>query len=149
MAGGEVDPIAVEAYRLLRERFALLARFAGPLFAGSYRRGDMKGTFYVTQLRQWLCVPETAGELQPDDAILSDDAVAASTDLFDVARNLILAARLAFDLYLEHLERIKSRPAFVADLGVHLTDEVALVVDAIALRGRGRSETYGEEQENA
>lgn len=74
IAGGEVDPIAVEAYRLLRERFAPLARFAGPLFAGGYSRGDTKGTLYVTQLRQWLCVPETAGEFRPDDAILSDDA---------------------------------------------------------------------------
>jgi hypothetical protein len=70
------------------------------------------------------------------DAFLSDEAVARQADLRTVVENLLRNSRLIFELYLEHLERIKDLPTFVADLGVYLTDDIALVVDAIALRGR-------------
>ncbi|MGH9631088.1 MAG: hypothetical protein ACRD7E_22505 [Bryobacteraceae bacterium] len=49
----EVDPIAVEAYRLLRERFAPLARFAGPLFA-VWRR--VSAIYFYRRVRASTCV---------------------------------------------------------------------------------------------
>jgi hypothetical protein len=133
------EPIRIEIYGLLRERFAPLARFGGPLFAGLYKREGIGGGFYVDQLKRWLWLPDSAGRFGPEDAFLSDEAVAGQTDLKEVAGNLIRNARLIFDLYLEHLERIANQPEFAADLGVYLTDEAALVVDAIATRGKGRA----------
>jgi hypothetical protein len=43
------DPIQIEVYRLLRERFASLARCGGPLFAGIYAHHGISGGFYVTE----------------------------------------------------------------------------------------------------
>ena len=81
-------------------------------------------------------MPDTADRLRPEDALLSDEAVARQADLRTVVSNLLRSARLVFDLYLEHLARIKDQPTFAADLSVYLTNNSALVVDAIALRGR-------------
>jgi hypothetical protein len=131
-----VDPTQIEVYRVLRERFAPLARYSGPLFAGIHVHQGIAGGFYIDQQKQWLWLPDTAGCQRPEDAILSDEAVARQAELRTVVENLLRNSRLIFELYLEHLERIKDRPTFVADLGVYLTDEIALVVDAIALRGR-------------
>lgn len=78
---------------------------------------------------------DSAGTFRPEDAFLTDEAVAWQTELREVVENLIRNARLIFDFYLEHLHRIRNRPAFAANLGVYLTDEVALV-DAIALKGK-------------
>jgi hypothetical protein len=131
-----VDAIQIRVYRVLRERFGPFARYGGPLFAGIYVHRGIAGGFYIDQQKQWLWLPDTAGGLRPENAILSDGAVARQTELRTVVENLLRNSRLIFELYLEHLERIKDRPTFVADLGVYLTDEIALVVDAIALRGR-------------
>jgi hypothetical protein len=133
------EPMRIEIYGLLRERFGPLARFGGPLFAGMYKRDGIGGGFYVDQLKRWLWLPNSAGRFSPEDALLSDEAVAGQNDLKEVAGNLLRNARLMFDLYLEHLERIADQPAFAADLGVYLTDETALLVDAIALRGKRRA----------
>jgi hypothetical protein len=131
-----VDPIQVEIFRLLRVRFAALAHWGGPLFAGIHIEQGIAGGFYVNELKQWLWLPDEAGRFRLEDAILSDEAVARQADLRTVVAHLLGNARLVFDLYLEHLERLKDGPAFGTDLGVYLTDERALVGDAIALRGR-------------
>lgn len=131
-----VDPIRIEVYRLLRERFAPLARCGGPLFAGVYSREGMSGEFYIDQLSRWLWLPNAEQPLRPEDVVLSDKAVAGQTDVHTVVVNLLRNVRLVFELYEEQVDRIKSRATFVADLGVYLTNEIALVVDAIALRGR-------------
>jgi len=139
----EGDLNEVEIYRLLRLRFAPLARFGGPLFAGIHVSEGIPGPFYVDQQKQWLWLPwlpESVVRLRPEDAILSDEVVSRTARLSIVAENLIQSARILFDLYLEHLDRIKEKPTFPADLGVYLTDDVALVVDAIALRGKRPAE---------
>jgi hypothetical protein len=128
------DP--AEIYRLLRERFAPMARFGGPLYAGIYTSAGISGSLYVGELSQWLWLP-TADGLRPQDAILTDEAVSRRTDLRTVVGNLLRSARLVFDLYLEHLERIQNGSIFAAELGTYLTDDIALVVDAIALRDEG------------
>lgn len=131
-----IDPIEIEVYRVLRERFAPLARYSGPLFAGIFVQQGIAGGFYINQQKQWLWLPDSTDRQRPEDAFLSDEAVARQADLRIVVENLLRNSRLIFELYLEHLERIKDLPTFVADLGAYLTDEIALVVDAIALRGR-------------
>src|ERR1039458_7556516 len=121
--GGEV--IGVEIYRLLRERFGSLARFGGPLFAGVHTNRGISGGLYLDQQKQWLWLPETGDHLRPEDALLSDEAVARCGELSTVVKNLIKNTRSVFDLYLEHLQRINGKSTFPADLGVYLTDDVA------------------------
>ena len=84
--GGTVQDSA-EIYRLLRERFAPMARFGGPLYAGVYEHEGISGTMYVGELNQWLWVPwpEPPGSLRPEDALLSDAQVAAARDLAAVS----------------------------------------------------------------
>jgi hypothetical protein len=108
----------------------------GPLFAGIYVDRGIAGGFYVNQQKQWLWLPDSPGRQRREDAFLSDEGVAWQADLRTVVENLLRNSRLIFELYLEHLERIRDLPTFVADLGVYLTDNIALVVDAIVLRGR-------------
>lgn len=131
-----VDPIEIEVYRVIRERFGPLARYGGPLFAGIYVHQGIAGGFYVDQQKRWLWLPDSPDGQRPEDAFLSDEALARQADLRTVVENLLRNSRLIFELYLEHLERIQDLPTFVADLGVYLTDEIALVADAIAPRGR-------------
>ena len=69
-----VDAIQIEVYRVLRERFAPFAGYSGPLFAGIYVHQGIAGGFYIDQQKQWLWLPDTAGRLRPEDAILSDEA---------------------------------------------------------------------------
>ena len=51
--GGTVQNSA-EIYRLLRERFAQMACFGGPLYAGIYTREGISGGLYVGQQNNWL-----------------------------------------------------------------------------------------------
>ena len=44
-SGTAKDP--AEIYRLLRERFAPMARFGGPLYASVYEHEGISGTMYV------------------------------------------------------------------------------------------------------
>ena len=130
------DP--AEIYRLLRERFAPMARFGGPLYAGVYEREGISGTMYVGELNQWLWVPwpETAGSLRPEDALLSDEQVARERDLAATLQSLLRSAKLVFELFLEHLDRVQREPTFTDQVQTYLTDSVALVVDALVVRGR-------------
>src|ERR1700746_578593 len=111
-----VDPIEIEVYRVIRERFAPLARYGGPLFAGIYVHQGITGGFYINQQKQWLWLPESPDRRRQEDAFLSDEAVARQGDPRTVVENLLRNSRLIFELYLEHLERIKNLPTFVADL---------------------------------
>jgi hypothetical protein len=133
--GGTVeDP--TEIYRLVRERFAPMARFGGPLYAGIYTSAGISGGLYVGELNQWLWVPETTGTLGPEDALLSDQQVAAERDLAVTLENLLRNATLVFELFLEHLDRVQRKPTFRDHVQTYLTDSVALVVDAVVVRGR-------------
>jgi hypothetical protein len=135
-SGTAKDP--AEIYRLLRERFAPMARVGGPLYAGLYEHEGISGTMYVGELNQWLWVPwpETPGSLRPEDALLSDAQVAAARDLAGTLQNLLRNAKLVFELFLEHLERIQHTPTFTNQVQTYLTDSAALVVDALVVRGR-------------
>ena len=134
-SGTAKDP--AEIYRLVRERFAPMARFGGPLYAGIYSSHGISGGLYVGELNQWLWVPETTGGLGPEDALLSDEQVAAGRDLAVTLESLLRSAKLVFELFLEHLDRVKRKPTFTDHIKTYLTNSVALVVDAVALRGRG------------
>jgi hypothetical protein len=134
--GGTVkDP--AEIYRLLRERFAPIARFGGPLYAGIYSREGISGNLYVGELNNWLSVPETAVSLGPEDALLSDEEVASARDLAVTLESLLRSAKLVFELFLEHLDRVQRKPTFTDHVQTYLTNNVALVVDAVVVRGRG------------
>src|SRR5262249_28084764 len=78
-SGTAKDP--AENSRLLHERFSPMARFGGPLYAGIYSSQGISGSLYVGELNQWLWVPERSGSLDPEDALLSDEQVAAARDL--------------------------------------------------------------------
>jgi hypothetical protein len=52
------DP--AEIYALVRERFAPMVRFGGPLYAGIYTTEGISGSLYVGEQNKWLWVPETA-----------------------------------------------------------------------------------------
>jgi len=132
-SGTAKDP--AEIYRLVRERFAPMARFGGPLYAGIYSSHEISGGLYVGEL-QWLWVPETTAGLGPQDALLSDEQVAAGRDLAVTLESLLRSAKLVFELFLEHLDRVKRKPTFTDHIKTYLTNSVALVVDAVALRGR-------------
>ena len=121
----------------LRERFAPMACFGGPLYAGIYTREGISGGLYVGQQNKWLWVPETVGRHSPEDAFVSDEQVAAARDLAVTLESLLRSAKLVFELFLEHLGRIQPEPTFKDLVKTYLTDSVALVVDAVALRGRG------------
>ena len=41
-----------------------------------------------------------------------------------------------FELFLEHLDRVQHKPTFTDDAETYLTNTVALVVDAMVVRGR-------------
>ena len=126
-----------EIYRLVRERFAPMARFGGPLYAGIYSSHGISGGLYVGELNQWLWVPETTGGLGPEDALLSDEQVAAARDLAVTLESLLRSAKLVFELFLEHLDRVQRKPTFTDHIKAYLTNSALLVVDAVALRGRG------------
>src|SRR6516164_6496238 len=115
-----------EIYRLLRERFAPMARFGGPLYAGIYTSQGISGGLYVGELNQWLWVPETTGSLGPEDALLSDEQVAAARDLAVTLESLLRSAKLVFELFLEHLGRIQPESTFKDLVRTYLTDSVAL-----------------------
>ena len=134
LSGTAKDP--AEIYRLLRERFAPLARFGGPLYAGDYSNEGISGGLYVGELNQWLWVPETVGRHRPEDALPSDEQVAAARDLAATVKSLLRSAKLMFELFLEHLDRVQRKPAFTEQVQTYLTDNVALVVDAVVVRGR-------------
>ena len=135
-SGTAKDP--AEVYRLVRERFAPMARFAGPLYAGIYTSAGISGSLYVGELNQWLWVswPETPGSLRPEDALLSDAQVSAERDLAATLENLLRSAKLVFELFLEHLDRVQRKPTFTDDVQTYLTNNVALAVDAVVVRGR-------------
>ena len=133
--GGTVQDSA-EIYRLLRERFAPMARFGGPLYAGIYTSQGISGGLYVGELSQWLWVPETTGNLGPEEALPSDEQVAAARDLAVTLESLLRSAKLLFELFLEHLDRVQRKPTFTDDVQTYLTNNVALVVDAVVVRGR-------------
>ena len=133
--GGTVQDSA-EIYRLLRERFAPLARFGGPLYAGDYSNEGISGGLYVGELNQWLWVPETVGRHRPEDALPSDEQVAAARDLAATVKSLLRSAKLMFELFLEHLDRVQRKATFPDHVQTYLTNTVALVVDAMVLRGR-------------
>ena len=100
---------SVEIYRLLRERFAPMARFGGPLYAGIYTSEGISGGLYVGEQNKWLWVPETAGR----DAFISDEQVAAARDLAETLQRLLSSAKLVFELFLEHLDRVQRKPTFM------------------------------------
>jgi hypothetical protein len=114
-----------------------MARFGGPLYAGIYSSHGISGGPYVGELNQWLWVPDTTGNLGPEDALLSDEQVAAARDLAVTLESLLQSAKLVFELFLEHLDRVQRNPTFTDHIKTYLTNSVALVVDAVALRGRG------------
>jgi hypothetical protein len=130
--GGGRQP--AEIYRLVRERFAPMARFGGPLYAGVYEHEGISGTIYVGEVTQWLWVPwpETPASLRPEDALLSDSQVAAARDLAVTLEHRLRSAKLVFELFLEHLKRVQPD-----QVQTYLTDSVALVVDAMVVRGIG------------
>ena len=121
-------------YGLVRERFAQLARFLGPLHAGIYNNQGISGTLYVGELKEWLWLPERADSLQPE--YLSDEDVARSRDLAVTLEHLLRDAKSVFELFLEHLDRVQPEPSFTDLVETYLMDDAALVVDAVALRGR-------------
>ena len=131
-----------EIYRLVRERFAPMARFGGPLYAGIYSSHGISGGLYVGEL-QWLWVPETTGGLGPEDAFLSDEQVAAARDLAVTLESVLRSAKLVFELFLEHLDRVRRKPTFTGHIKAYLTNSALLVVDAVALRGRGEVKKSG------
>jgi hypothetical protein len=121
-----------------------MACFGGPLYAGSYTREGISGSLYVGQLTQWLWVPETVGLHGPEDAFVSDAEVARARDLAVTLDSLLRSAQLVFELFLEHLDRIQPEPTFTDLVKTYLTDSVALVVDAVALRGRRKMNAVGK-----
>ena len=130
------DPIEIEIFRLLRIRFSPLARFGGPLLAGWYDRGDARGNFYLTQLSTWLWIADhdESVVLIATDALLSDEQIAATLKPGEVLDGLLRSSKSMFNSFQEHLTHVGGKEAAAADLGVYLTDDCALVVDAIALR---------------
>ena len=128
------DP--AEIYGLVRERFAQLARFLGPLRAGIYSNQGISGNLYVGELKEWLWLPERADSLNPE--YLSDEEVARTRDLAVTLEHLLRDAKSVFELFLEHLDRVQPEPTFTDLVKTYLTDDAALVVDAVALRGRRR-----------
>ena len=128
------DP--AEIYRLLRERFAPMACFGGPLYAGIYTREGISGGLYVGQQNKWLWVPETVGRHSPEDVFVSDDQVAAATHVAVTLESLLRSAKVVLELFPEHLDRVQRKPAFTEQVQAYLTDNVALVVDAVVVRGR-------------
>jgi hypothetical protein len=115
-----------------------MARFGGPLYAGVYEHAGISGSLYVGQVNQWLWLPwpETPGSLSPEDALLSEEQVAAGRDLAVTLENLLRSAKLLFELFLEHLDRVQRKPAFTDHIQTYLTNNVALVVDAVVVRDR-------------
>src|SRR5262252_6700402 len=89
-----------EIFRLVRERFAPLARVGVPLYAGIYSIQGISGSLYLGELNQWLWVSETAARLGPEDALLSDEQVARARDLAVTLENLLRSAKGVFDLFL-------------------------------------------------
>ena len=139
--GGTVkDP--AEIYRLVRERFAPLARVGIPLYAGIYSSHGISGNLYIGELNQWLWGPEAAGSLAPEDALLSDEQVARARDLAVTLENLLRSAKGVFDLFLEHLDRVQPKPSFTDLVETYLTNNVSLVADAVASRVVERAERY-------
>ena len=139
--GGTVQDPA-EIYRLVRERFAQIARFLGPLRAGTYSSQGLSGNLYVGELKEWLWLPERADSLQPK--YLSDEEVAKARDLAVTLEHLVRDAKSVFELFLEHLDRVRTEPSFTDLVKTYLSDDAALVVDAVALRGRGRNSQFLE-----
>ncbi len=54
-------------------------------------RGALTGDFFLTELHQWLWLPEgpdyVRGSLKPEDVLVSDAEVATVTQLSDVIEN--------------------------------------------------------------
>ena len=135
-SGPAADPIDIEIFRLLRNRFSPLAGFGGPLLAGWYNRGDARGNFYLTQLSTWLWIADHDESLvlAARDILVSDEQIAAALKPGEVLDRLLRSSKAIFSCFQEHPTRLGGKEAAAADLGVYLTDECALVVDAIALR---------------
>ena len=124
-----------EIYRLLREHFAL-ARFGGPsLCRKLHEPGDL-WKLYVGELSQWLWLPTADGlRLRRHPHLRSRIPRNGSTSRCgESAQERATAAGIrplsgTFGADSEWT-------AFAADLGAYLTNDIALMVDAIALRGR-------------
>jgi hypothetical protein len=66
--------------------------------------------------------------------LLSDEQIAATLKPGEVLDRLLRSSKAVFNCFQEHLARVGGKEAAAADLEVYLTDDCALVVDAIALR---------------
>ena len=133
--GGGRQP--AEIYRLVRERFAPMARLV-PLFAGMYSSQGISGNLYIGELSEWLWVP--AGSFGPEGTLLSDEEVAMTRDLAVTLKNLLNSAMGVFDLFLEHLDRVQPKPTFTDLVETYLTGNAVLVAEAVASRLVDRAE---------
>ena len=68
------------------------------------------------------------------EVLLSDEQIAATLKPGEVLDGLLRSSKSMFNSFQEHLTHVGGKEAAAADLGVYLTDDCALVVDAIALR---------------
>jgi hypothetical protein len=72
--------------------------------------------------------------LTATDVLLRNEQIAATLKRGEVLDGLLRSSKAMFNCFQEHLTRVGGKEAAGADLGVYLTDDCALVVDAIALR---------------
>jgi hypothetical protein len=76
----ELD-MKTEIFKLLRQQLSPLAKVYDPLYAGNSASRGTKGSFYLTQLQQWLWLPGNDAGVKPEDAFLTDRQLAESLDL--------------------------------------------------------------------
>ena len=60
----------------------------------------------------------------------------------DTLANLLRGAKGVFNLFLEHLDRVQAKPTFTELVETYLTNNVALVANAVASRVVDRAERY-------
>lgn len=117
--------MTIEIFRLVRQAISPLAKIHGPLFAGVFDFGGLHGPVFLTASATWVWLPERMSQLKSGESDLDDTRLSTAIDIFTMLLNLLTSTKSSIDKLLRHLNRIRTAPTFLTDVGLYLINPEA------------------------
>jgi hypothetical protein len=130
--------ITTEIFRLIRQAISPLANIHGPLFAGMFVFGKLRGPVFLTETANWLWMPERLSQLNPQDAGLDDARFSAALDVFTLLDNLLESAMNSLETLRRHLGGIRNTSSSLTDVGLYLINPEARTREIVQREGTAR-----------
>lgn len=129
--------MTTEIFRLIRQAISPLARIHGPLFAGMFVFGKLRGPVFLTESANWLWMPERLSQFN-QDAGLDDARFSAALDVFTLLDNLLESSTSALETIRRHLGGIRNTSSFLTDVGLYLINPEARTREIVQREGTAR-----------